>query len=114
MHDIPRRIADLLPEVEATLRTSGRRDRQQSPREALVSAQPCCFDTLRFEQWLQWVLLPRRLRILEDGRPLPRQGGIHACAEETLCEDDPPDATLLTLVRRFDVLIAIQSMGRPQ
>ena len=49
MHDIPNRIADVLLEVEATLRTHGLWDRKRPPTEALGSEQPFCIDTLRFE-----------------------------------------------------------------
>jgi uncharacterized protein YqcC (DUF446 family) len=109
MHDIPNRIADVLLEVEATLRTSGRWDAYQPSQEALVSSQPFCFDTLRFEQWLQWIFLPRMKQILEHRKPLPRNSGIFAYAQETLHKNDLPAANLLTLVKRFDDLIAIQS-----
>ena len=112
MHDIPNRIADVLLEVEATLRTSGKWDAYQPPREALVSAQPFCFDTLRFEQWLQWIFLPRMKQILEHRKPLPRKSGILTYAQETLRKNDPPAANLLTLIKRFDDLIAIQSGAR--
>ncbi len=109
MHDIPNRIADVLLEVEAALRTSGRWDSYRPPQEALVSPQPFCLDTLRFEQWLQWIFLPRMKQILELRKPLPRNSGIFAYAQETLRKDDPPAANLLTLIKRFDDLIAIQA-----
>ena len=67
MHDIPNRIADVLLEVEATLRNHGRWDSTRPPARSLDSTQPFCIDTLRFEQWLQWVFLPRMLQILAEG-----------------------------------------------
>jgi uncharacterized protein YqcC (DUF446 family) len=109
MHDIPNRIADVLLEVEATLRTSGKWDAYQPSREALVSSQPFCFDTLRFEQWLQWIFLPCMKQILEHRKPLPLRSGIFTYARQMLYKNDPPAANLLTLVKRFDDLIAIQS-----
>jgi uncharacterized protein YqcC (DUF446 family) len=112
MHDIPNRIADVLLEVEATLRTSGKWDAYRPPQEALVSSQPFCFDTLRFEQWLQWIFLPRMKQILEHSQPLPRKSGIFAYAQESLHKNDSPAANLLTLIKRFDDLIAIQAGAR--
>lgn len=109
MHDIPNRIADVLLEVEANLRISGKWDAYQPPQEALVSSQPFCFDTLRFEQWLQWIFLPRMKQILEHSKPLPSKSSIFTYAQETLHKYDPPAANLLTLIKRFDDLIAIQS-----
>ncbi len=109
MHDIPNRIADVLLGVEATLRTSGQWERQQPPESALLSTQPFCIDTLRFEQWLQWVFLPRMKQILEQRWPLPGKSGIFAYAQEYLRKNDLPTSNLLELIRRFDDLIAIQS-----
>jgi uncharacterized protein YqcC (DUF446 family) len=113
MHDIPNRIADILLEVEATLRTSGKWDACQPPQEALASPEPFCLDTLRFEQWLQWIFLPRMKQILEHRQPLPRKSGIFAYAEGALDKDDLPAASLLAVIKRFDDLIAIQAGARP-
>ena len=71
MHDIPDRIADILLEVEAALRTGGKWEAAEPSAEALRSATPFCIDTLSFEQWLQWIFLPRMKHILEQSRPLP-------------------------------------------
>jgi uncharacterized protein YqcC (DUF446 family) len=109
MHDIPNRIADVLLEVEAALRTNGKWDRQRPPESALVSTQPFCIDTLRFEQWLQWIFLPRMKHILEQRRPLPGKSGIFVYAHGYLRKNDPPTRNLLELIKRFDDLIAIQS-----
>ena len=109
MHDIPNRIADVLLEVEAILRTSGRWDRCQPPADALLSSQPFCIDTLSFEQWLQWIFLPRMKQILEYKKPLPVKSGIFVYAQEQLGKGDPPAGKLLSLVKRFDDLISIQS-----
>ena len=109
MHDIPNRIADVLLEVEAILRSSGKWETSRPPAAALVSSQPFCIDTLRFEQWLQWIFLPRMKQILEQNRPLPAKSGILVYAQETLSRADPPTGSLLALIRRFDELIAIQA-----
>jgi uncharacterized protein YqcC (DUF446 family) len=113
MHDIPNRIADVLLEVEATLRTHGRWDQTRPSPRALDSRQPFCIDTLRFEQWLQWIFLPRMKDILEGSKPLPVKSGIFSYAEHYLHKNDPPTTSLLVLIRRFDDLIAIQSAARP-
>ena len=109
MHDIPNRIADILLEVEATLRHNGLWDTRQPACSALNSMQPFCLDTLRFEQWLQWVFLPRMKHILENTRPLPEKSGIFAYASEYLRKSESSTNSLLTLMKRFDDLISIQS-----
>lgn len=109
MHDIPNRIADVLLEVEATLRLSGKWEEQRPPAKALASSLPFCVDTLTIEQWLQWVFLPRMKGILESNKPLPTQSGIFSYAQECFNKPDYAAAGLLSLIKRFDELIAIQA-----
>ena len=109
MHDILNRIADVLLEVEATLRSNGLWDACAPACSALNSTQPFCLDTLRFEQWLQWVFLPRMRHTLENAGPLPVKSGIFVYAREYLRKNDPSTNSLLTLMKRFDDLISIQS-----
>ena len=109
MHDIPNRIADVLLEVEGTLRSHGRWDSNKPAVSALKSAQPFCMDTLNFEQWIQWIFLPRMKTILEDSKPLPAKSGILVYAESYLRKNDPPTSRLLTLIKRFDDLITLHS-----
>jgi len=109
MHDIPLRIADVLLEVEANLRISGKWEPEQPTEKALASDQPFCLDTLAFEQWLQWIFLPRMKEIVEHAHPLPIKSGIYEYAEECLHNKDLQSSDLLTLIKRFDDLISIQS-----
>lgn len=109
MHDIPQRIADVLLEVEANLRISGNWDQAQPPETALASTQPFCIDTLKFEQWLQWIFLPRMKSIIEGQQRLPRSSGIYEYAEDYLHKKESGIPGLLTLIKRFDDLITIQS-----
>ncbi len=109
MHDIPNRIADVLLEVEANLRISGKWENNQPSERALTSIEPFCMDTLSFEQWLQWIFLPRMKDTLEETRPLPAKSGILIYAKECLVKEDPSTVSLLQLIKRFDELITIQS-----
>ena len=109
MHDIPNRIADVLLEIESILRTYGLWDSRQPAVNELSSTEPFCLDTLRFEQWLQWIFLPRMKQIIEHGKPLPRKSGIHVYAEEYFQKKNPPGSHLLRHIKRFDDLITIQS-----
>lgn len=109
MHDIPARLADVLLEVEAILRRSGKWDEHQPSTAALDSSQPFCLDTLEFEQWLQWILLPSMKQILEHRKPLPGSSAITEYAEECLPKRDPQMLSLLQAIKRFDDLITIQA-----
>lgn len=109
MHDIPQRIADVVLEVEANLRVSGQWEQDAPSPAAMASSQPFCLDTLRFEQWLQWIFLPRMKDILEQQHPLPARSGIYEYAEDCCHKDDLRSGQLLALIKRFDELISIQS-----
>lgn len=105
MSDITSQIADVLLGVEATLRQHGKWDEQQPPEDALISKEPFCIDTLPFEQWLQWIFIPRMKQILEDENPLPEKSDIFVYAQESLRYTKPPMNTLLDLIKEFDELI---------
>lgn len=109
MHDISHRIADVLLEVEALLRASGKWDGVRPPESALNSTEPFCIDSLGFEQWLQWIFLPRMTQILECKQPLPAKSGIFVYAQELLDTQCPPASKLLAQIRHFDDLISIHS-----
>ena len=109
MHDIPNRIADVLLEVEANLRAHGKWDEFKPGVSDLNSTIPFCMDTLKFEQWLQWIFLPRMKDTIEQTKPLPTRSGIFEYAEEYLHKEDPSTNTLLKQLKTFDDLISIQA-----
>lgn len=109
MHDIQNHIADILLEVEANLRINGKWDEISPGSSALSSKQPFCMDTLAFEQWLQWIFLPRMKITLEETKPLPAQSSIFVYAQECLHENDPSTGSLLKLIKKFDELISVQA-----
>ena len=78
---------------------------------AVRSTAPSPFAWIRcgFEQWLQWVFLPRMKHTLENTRPLPEKSGIFVYAREYLRKSEPSTSNLLTLMKHFDELISIQS-----
>ena len=69
MHDIPNKIADVLLEVEASLRVHGKWDESKPKENDLRSSIPFCMDTLKFEQWLQWIFLPTMKDAIEKTKP---------------------------------------------
>jgi len=85
---------------------------REPPRpEALASRQPFCYDTLAFEQWLQWVFIPRMKRILEQGLELPQDSDIRPLAEEVFSRYSADTSALLGLIRAFDELIVSRSLS---
>src|SRR5690606_19079730 len=74
-------VADQLLLIERELRVLGWWSEISPSAEALASQQPFGVDTMVFEQWLQWVFLPRMKFILESGNELPKVSGILPMAE---------------------------------
>ncbi len=109
MHDIPQRIVDVLLELEAEMRALDWWEEEKPPANALASQQPFSVDQLAFEQWLQWIFLPRMKDIIETGQSLPAQSGIFAYAEECLRHHGNQSAHLLALLKRFDELVTLDA-----
>jgi uncharacterized protein YqcC (DUF446 family) len=74
--------------------------------QALSSQQPFCVDTLAFEQWLQWIFLPRMKQLLEAGAALPSASGIQPMAEQVYGGQAAKARELIALLGEFDRLIA--------
>lgn len=82
------------------------KDTAPTPR-AMRSVEPFCYDTMGFDEWLQWVFLPRMRAILENGSGLPEESLISPLAEE-FCQSHTGDTSvLLELIEQFDRLIQV-------
>ncbi|MFJ9993028.1 YqcC family protein [Pseudomonas putida] len=99
-------IADHLLLIERELQVRGWWDEVSPGASALVSTVPFAVDTLSFEQWLQWIFLPRMKLILEHGHPLPNASGILIMAETVFTDRPEESRELRRLLAAFDRLIA--------
>lgn len=98
-------LADQLLLIERELRVQGWWDSVPPSPEALASEQPFCVDSLSFEQWLQWIFLPRMTVMLETGMTLPRVSGIQAMGEMAFGERLAQAKALLGQLGEFDRLL---------
>ncbi|MFJ2446516.1 YqcC family protein [Pseudomonas sp. NPDC087626] len=105
------KIAEQLLLIERELRVQGWWDEVSPSAQALSSVEPFSVDTLDFEQWLQWVFLPRMKLILEQDLPLPNASGIQEMAEMVFAARDVQgrDRQLQVLLKEFDQLISASS-----
>ncbi|MGY2236470.1 YqcC family protein [Pseudomonas gingeri] len=99
-------IADQLLLIERELHIQGWWDEEPPSAQALASVEPFSVDTLEFEQWLQWIFLPRMKSILEQDLPLPAASGILAMAEMVYAQRPGQGRTLQALLAQFDQLIS--------
>ena len=102
MSEINNQLTDLLLQIEAELRRQELWEVTMPSSAALMNTTPFCADTLHFNQWLQWLFVPRMKMILEQALPLPQQCDIHTYVE-LQCHGDC--GTLLQLIKRFDELV---------
>ncbi len=101
--DFHQQIRQRLFAVEQAMRVLSIWQAQPPARDAFDSVEPFCIDTMRPEQWLQWILLPRMHALLDQRAPLPRRFVIAPYFEEAL-----PQATeLLTLLQQLDAALNI-------
>ncbi|MDP3814161.1 YqcC family protein [Pseudomonas sp.] len=98
-------VAEQLLLIERELRVQGWWEAQAPSAQALSSQQPFCVDTLAFEQWLQWIFLPRMKQLLETGAALPKVSGIQPMAEQVYGGQAEKARRLIQLLGEFDRLI---------
>ncbi|MBF8748784.1 YqcC family protein [Pseudomonas putida] len=98
-------IADHLLLIERELQVQGWWSDAAPSAEALASVVPFAVDSMTFEQWLQWIFLPRMKVILEHGHPLPNASGILVMAETVFADRPEQSRELRRLLAAFDQLI---------
>jgi uncharacterized protein YqcC (DUF446 family) len=98
-------VAEHLLLIERELRVLGWWSELPPSDQALASGEPFCVDTLEFEQWLQWIFLPRMKLILENDLPLPNASGILEMAEMVYATRQRETQPLQQLLAQFDRLI---------
>lgn len=95
-------LADLLLAIEQEMRRIGLWEALPPPPEDLASQLPFCYDTLRFHQWLQWILLTRLRALVEAGADLPGNSDIHPLAEHSFADLHHDTDRLLVLIAELD------------
>ncbi|HAZ94567.1 MAG TPA: pseudouridine synthase [Porticoccaceae bacterium] len=100
-----RTLADLLVEVEKELRLMQLWEMQSPSPEALSSVEPFAVDQLLFNQWLQFVFLPRMYELVESEAPLPDNCSIAPMAEEFFKGQVVEAAAIISRLAAIDRLI---------
>jgi uncharacterized protein YqcC (DUF446 family) len=98
-------VASLLIDIEAELRRLNLWQSEPPSAEALASTEPFCIDTMSFEQWLQFIFLPR-MRALVDADRLPAgRCEIQPLAEQYFADRQLAAANLIAVLGRLDTLV---------
>jgi len=98
-------IKDILISLEQALRAQGQWQPEPPPQQALASPQPFCYDTLEFNQWLQWVFLPRLNTLIVANAALPTESAIYEYAEEVYQGVAYDTEEILQAIKSFDEMI---------
>lgn len=70
--------------------------------QALQSRLPFCVDTLRFEQWLQFIFIPKMQLLLNSASPLPTKIALLPLAEQVFNASDTRFNRLLGIISALD------------
>lgn len=73
--------------------------------EQLASEQPFAIDTLKPEQWLQWVFIPRMKAMLAAGQSLPTGFSMVGYFEQSW-QAEARYAEIITLIAQIDQQVA--------
>ena len=96
----------MLDDIEEELRLLGSWSGQPPDQHAFTSSMPFFADRMRFEEWLQWVLVARFRALLDGGLALPERCQIAPMAEEALKHADQDLNRLLALLHELDALFS--------
>ena len=108
MADTYQRLNGLLLAVEEELRAMDLWEQQVPSPQALVSDQPFAIDKLSFNQWLQFIFLPKMAEIIETSSALPESCDTAPMAEEFYKAEQVDAISLIRHLAAIDTLICDQ------
>jgi uncharacterized protein YqcC (DUF446 family) len=74
-------LLDQLQQLEDELRAQSLWSATAPSPQAMASTMPFMYDTLKLQEWLQWVFLPRLRAVIDARGQLPCQSHVHPLAE---------------------------------
>lgn len=100
-------LAERLTDLESLMRELSLWSALSPTEAALASRQPFAVDTLAFEEWLQFIFLPRMQQLLESSGELPTASGIAPMAEEYFRIQQRDVVRLIELLASIDRLLSV-------
>lgn len=96
----------LLASLEQNLREAGFWQASYPSPEALSSSAPFCCDTLAFEQWLQFVFIPRMQALLDNRASLPTNIAICPMGEEAFKPHGAKASAVIDVLAEIDLTLS--------
>jgi len=96
----------LLTELSQQLNNQGLWQEKKPSFCQLSSTEPFCCDTLAFEQWLQFVFIPKIQSMMVQGIPLPTKIALTPMAEESFKYLGSASGELINVLAKIDQLLS--------
>lgn len=96
----------LLVNLEQQLRDLGFWQATYPSEDALNSTAPFCCDTLAFEQWLQFIFIPRMQALIDNRAALPSNIAICPMGEEAFKPHGQQAAPLIDVLAQIDFALS--------
>jgi len=98
--------ASIISLLSAELKKRNLWQEDKPDEQALLSPQPFCCDTLSFQQWLQFIFIPKMSEMLKNSLPLPTNIALCPMAEATLGPLGEEVADLINLIADLDEILS--------
>jgi len=95
-------IGQTLRLISAEMQQLGLWQNEAPSAQKLASKLPFCVDTLTFAQWLQWVMFPKLVVIVETKAKLPANSNMATMAEQAFKKEPSDTKQLLALIVQLD------------
>ena len=95
-------IGQTLRLISAVMQQQGLWQNEPPSDEKLASTLPFCVDTLTFSEWLQWVMYPKLIVIVETKAKLPANSNMASMAEQAFKKEPSDTRELLALIVQLD------------
>jgi uncharacterized protein YqcC (DUF446 family) len=99
-------IVPLLSNLEHLLKINDLWQDIQPEKNKLMSKAPFCCDTLAFEQWLQFVFIPKITNMVNKDIPLPTKIAITPMAQEAFKAHANQGNELILVISAIDSLLS--------
>jgi uncharacterized protein YqcC (DUF446 family) len=100
------KCAQLLLQLEQDLKHVNLWSDQIPTEQQLNSTEPFALDTLAFEQWLQFIFIPKMTHLVNINSQLPNNLVIHPMAEESFKNKVDEFKQLLNTIKSIDLLFS--------
>ncbi|MBU2917707.1 YqcC family protein [Psychrosphaera sp. F3M07] len=103
---IHHQCASLLAQLTIDLKQCNLWSNETPSMDQLSSTEPFAVDTLRFEQWLQFIFIPKMTDLVNNKTNLPSNMNIYPMADESLKHKNKTITPLLATIKSLDQLIS--------